>query len=690
MTKFKGLRIDVLCLIAVLISQAILICQEFGRYLPITDGWYVGLTKATKSAVLYKDVYFPFPPGTYFFEGYLPSLFKNPMFGEQVIHSISWMLLSVSFYLILRYSFPNFIAAVVSITALSIYFTQPGNIISGYFELMYLFFFVGTALLLWSAEGEKRLQHVLLFAAGTCLALSVTVKQSALLPVLLVIFSYLKSNWKSRREVAQFNTVLIFGGLCLPSTVVLTWAYQNHTLFEMFNSMLGGGKDVGGLSIVTTFGANVLPNIQMSSAVFLSALFVVIQLQPKHKKFWILEIVIIWFAFMQFSGFGLFDRWSQSPILGYLLILSLVSIMKIVLQRNSEIASVELEKSANSNSLLLTTLFLSLSAFIGIGVTQIDTASGSLSPNLQTWLTGFSASVSSNLVICGTVSVVGLYVASKFGVTLFLKETEQVRMRRLSKLVLLSTITFYLMNSFAGGIGVEVFAINIALVLGMILYFVQSRHGNYVLISLIMAFFVPWTVAASVFHVSQPYSWYGITEMPLNTPRKTPKAPGLSSFSLSVKSANDYDLIYDGVFAGMQIVNKGRSPVLLGPRNSGLAAMFDLDTYPLQCQILWWDMCPEKIALEDYQRIRNSPPELIIWTFEAEDTITSNQNGWRRESNSAVGLIQAWLSERIGKGYYRVLAETGKQPDLSDSKQPITRVLVHNPDEKSKYELFNF
>ena len=298
--------------------------------------------------------------------------------------------------------------------------------------------------------------------------------------------------------------------------------------------------------------------------------------------------------------------------------------------------------------------------------------------------------MSSNLVICGTVSVVGLYVASKFGVTLFLNESEQVRMRSVSKFVLLSTIAFYLMNSFAGGIGVEVFAINIALVLGMILYFVQTRHGSYVLISLIMAFLVPWTVAASVFHVSQPYSWFGITEMPLNTPRKTPKAPGLSSFSLSVKSANDFDLLYDGVVAGKQIVDKGNPPVLLGPRNSGLAIMFDLDTYPLKCQILWWDMCPEKIALEDYQRIRSSPPDLVIWTFEARDTITSNQSGWRRESDSAVGLIQAWLSERIGKGYYRVVSETGKQVGLSDSQQPITRVLVHNPDEKSKYDLFNF
>ena len=690
MTKFKGLRIDVLCLIAVLISQTILIYQEFGRYLPITDGWYVGLTRATKSAVLYKDVYFPFPPGTYFFEGYLPSLFKNPMFGEQVIHSISWMLLSLFFYLILRYIFPNLIAALVSVTVLTIYFTQPGNIISGYFELMYLFFFAGMALLLWSTEGEKRLQHVMLFAAGSCLALSVTVKQTALLPVLLVIFSYLKSNWKSRREVAQFNTVLIFGGLCLPTMVVLTWAFQNHTLFEMFNSMLGGGKDVGGLSIVTTFGANVLPNIQMSSAVFLVALLVVIQFQPKHNKFRNLEIAVIWCAFMQFSGFGLFDHWNQSPILGYLLIFSLFLITRIYVQRNLEIESVELEKSANPNSLFLTTLLLSLSAFIGIGVTQIDTDRGNLSPNLQTWLTGFSASVSSNLVICGTVSVVGLYVASKFGVTLFLNESEQVRMRSVSKFVLLSTIAFYLMNSFAGGIGVEVFAINIALVLGMILYFVQTRHGSYVLISLIMAFLVPWTVAASVFHVSQPYSWFGITEMPLNTPRKTPKAPGLSSFSLSVKSANDFDLLYDGVVAGKQIVDKGNPPVLLGPRNSGLAIMFDLDTYPLKCQILWWDMCPEKIALEDYQRIRSSPPDLVIWTFEARDTITSNQSGWRRESDSAVGLIQAWLSERIGKGYYRVVSETGKQVGLSDSQQPITRVLVHNPDEKSKYDLFNF
>ena len=690
MRRINQFRLDISCIFAVLLSQAILIFQEFGKYLPLTDGWYVGLTQATKSAVLYKDVYFPFPPGTYFFEGYLPSLFKNPMYGEQVIHSISWMVLSLSFYLILRYIFSNLIAAVVSITVLSIYFTQSGNIISGYFELMYLFFFAGTALLLWSTEGEIRFQRVMLFSAGTCLALSVTVKQTAVLPVLLLVYSYLKLIWKPRKNTALFNTALVLGGLCLPVTVVLTWAVQNHALFQMISSMSGGGKDVGGLSVITTLGSNVLPPIQLSSAFFLFALFVVIQFHFKSHKFRIFELVLIWCVFMQFSGFGLFDRWGQSPILGYLLVISIFSLIRTISPKNLEPDSTKFDSGDDSISLLLAMFFLALSTLIGIFITQIDTVRGSLSPNLQAWLSVLSATVSSNLVICGAVSVFGLYVASRFGVTVFLKEFEQNRIKIASKFVLLSTIAFYLMNSFAGGIGVEVFAINIALVLGMILYFVQSRHGNFAIISLIIVFLVPWTLAASVFHVSHPYSWFGITEMPLNTPRKTPKAPGLSSFSLSVKSANDYDLIYDGVFAGMQIVNKGRSPVLLGPRNSGLAAMFDLDTYPLQCQILWWDMCPEKIAFEDYQRIRNSPPELIIWTFEAKDTITSNQNGWRRESNSAVGLIQAWLSERIGKGYYRVLAETGKQPDLSDSQQPITQVLVHNPNERYRYELFNF
>jgi hypothetical protein len=687
-TKFKGLRIDVLCLIAVLISQTILIYQEFGRYLPITDGWYVGLTRATKSAVLYKDVYFPFPPGTYFFEGYLPSLFKNPMFGEQVIHSISWMLLSLFFYLILRYIFPNIIAAVVSITVLSIYFSQPGNIISGYFELMYLFFFAGAALLLWSTEGEKRLHHSLLFFGTLCLAISVTVKQTALLPVLLVIFYYLKLKWKLRKDVLPINFGLIFAGVCIPCAVVLTWAIKNQTFFQMIQSMLGGGKDVGGLSVITTAGSNMLPNISVASALFLLAVFIILQLKNQGYVFNVATLILSWCAFMQFSGFGPFDQWQQSPILGFYLVASVFWLVHMVSQQHSDRLKTRPTESFDSNSLLVATLLLSMSAFLGICVTRLRGSSGNLSPNLQAWFSDLSALISNNLVICGAVSVAGLYIATKFNITLFLKSYEQKRIKIASGFFLTSTIAFYIMNSFAGGIGVEVFAINIALVLGIFLYSVQTRHGNSALIAFVLAFLIPWTVSASVFHVNHPYSWFGITEKALNTPRKTPKAPGLSSFSLSVQSADDYDLLYDGVIAAGEIINKDRISVLLGPRNIGLSSMFNLETYALHCPILWWDMCPEKYALGDYEQIQHSPPSLVIWSFEPQSTITSNENGWRRQSTSAVGMIQSWLSQKIGNGYYRVLSETHKQVDVPDNQQVITRVLVHDPNKK--YELFNF
>ena len=119
--------------------QLFLIKAVFLAHLPITDGWYLTLARLSKVRIPYKDFYIPFPPGTPFFEGFLPLLFPNIFVGEQIIHVILWLMLCVACFALAR-ALTNVPGAVFAASiSCVLYFVQPGNIISGYFETMYAF-----------------------------------------------------------------------------------------------------------------------------------------------------------------------------------------------------------------------------------------------------------------------------------------------------------------------------------------------------------------------------------------------------------------------------------------------------------------------------------------------------------------------------------------------------------------------
>jgi hypothetical protein len=103
--------------------------------------------------------------------------------------------------------------------------------------------------------------------------------------------------------------------------------------------------------------------------------------------------------------------------------------------------------------------------------------------------------------------------------------------------------------------------------------------------------------------------------------------------------------------------------------------MFDVEIYPTRCPVIWWDICPESSAIENFNQLKSSPPLVVVWTFESDNNIVSNENGWRT-GKSTVSKIQTWLLREIGLGNYRVIAETHKLLDRPNESQVLTRVLV--------------
>jgi hypothetical protein len=657
-----------------LASQLLLIQQVFKRFLPVTDGWYMGIAQAAKSHLLYKEIDFPMPIGAVFFEGVIPNLFDNPIVAEQYIHSISWLIFSVAFYSIIRFAFSRYVTLVVSVTVLTFYFVQPGNIISGYFELMYMFYFLGWGFLLWSTSKIQSYKYTLLLGGSIFLTTSVAIKQTAILPVVCSLIFYLWWAWKSERDSFVKTATTISIGVSGPFFAVLVWSLKNGVFVAMLQSMSGQGKNPGGLSIISTFGSTILPGNYLLLTFFATGILAITcfdLITILHK---VLMLVAFWILFIEFSGIAILSTGNFSALQGYIFFFSFVFLVnlcsKTFTEKFSHCTKIGYVKLLDF-SLLLALAFFPLVAF----ALHQHTPDNLLSPDWSTWFVGLGTTASSKFLVCGLASLVFVQIAKKRKVVVSFFEIPKSRFDFFANFLLISTMTFFFMNSFAGGPGVEVFALNIAIVLGIILQAVHFNFGKRVFVCCVLGFLIPWNIGASAMQIENPYSWYQLDELSLDSERLSPIAPRLSSFSLSTTSANDYNLLYQGVTDAQNLTQGKQTEVYFGSRNLGLASMFDVEIYPTRCPVIWWDICPESSAIENFNQLKSSPPLVVVWTFESDNNIVSNENGWRT-GKSTVSKIQTWLLREIGLGNYRVIAETHKLLDRPNESQVLTRVLV--------------
>ena len=657
-----------------LTSQFLLIQQVFKRFLPVTDGWYLGIAQAAKSSLLYKEIEFPMPIGAVFFEGVIPNLFNNPIVAEQYLHSISWLILSVAFYSILRFAFSRYVTLVVSVTVLTFYFAQPGNIISGYFELMYMFYFLGWGFLLWSTSKIQRYKYTLLLAGSIFLTTSVTVKQTAILPVICSLIFYLWWAWKSERDSFVKTVATISIGVSGPFFAVLIWSLKNGVFVAMLQSMSGQGKNPGGLSVITTFGSQILPGNYLLLTFFAVGILTITCFDFVTILHKVLMLIAFWILFIEFSGIAILSAGNFSALKGYMFFFSFVFLVdlgwKIFADKVPHYTKIRYVKLLDV-SLLLALAFFPLAAF----VFHQRTPDNLLSPDWSAWFVDLGTSAGSKFLVCGLASLVFVHIAKKREVVVSFFEIPKSQLVVFANFLLISTMTFFFMNSFAGGPGVEVFALNIAFVLGVILQAIHFNFGKRVFVCCALGFLIPWNIGASAMQIQNPYSWYQLDELPLDSERLSPIAPRLSSFSLSTTSANDYNLLYQGVTDAQNLTQGKQTEIYFGSRNLGLASMFDVEVYPTRCPVLWWDICPELSAIENFNQLKSRPPLVVVWTFESDMNIVSNENGWRT-GKSAISKIQTWLLHEIGLGNYRVIAETHKLLDRPNESQILTRVLV--------------
>ncbi len=623
------------------------------KALPLTSGWFMAAASEATKRTIYKDFFWFTPPGAVFFEGVVPNLFPSPFFAQDLVHLAYWIFLSVFLYRLISLLSGHITGFISSTIPLTIYFVQPGNIISGYFETAFGFQIAGLFYLVKALNNGSRKQS---FLAGLFLGLSVTIRLTAL-PFLLVVVasSFLKFR-RIKGPIKELRPGPIALGASIPWLLILLWSFRSQNTIAMFESIFQTGSKAGIAGWSQIFAASVI---------------------QFNLNIWLI-VVIVWALGIRLVQKNEFEQ-LHSQLIGVVSLTGLFAIALNFLNDNAGVQLLEgflfpivvaatvfiyslqefLATSKRRFFWLSTITFLLLALSIVIGWTlSISNADYRPLAGFQWWhLRDIARSGSTNVIDIGW-----------FGFLMAL-----VSPRYVSHLVTRQSIYFLAMSiglmrvtdSVAGGQSAETLLVGISLGLVVLINLIRPINSYLAIYAprLLLIILMPGLI---LIQRETPYSWLGITRAPLSSNDSN------LSFRKSpfVLSAADSDF-YNQVNQIVQENEISESDVFFATRNVGLSVLFNINRYPIQCVVLWWDVCPEQLAREDFQRVQKSPPLFAFITFESYDVINSNEDAWNGGMDSYQRKIQEYFQSLIDSGEYRVLLTYTHSPLSASSAKTL-------------------
>ena len=673
-------RNDLSAVIGLTAIQVLQIALVFGKFIPSSYGWFLNWAEISKQRNLYTDFFYPFPPGSLWLHGILPTTFNNPVIAEQIISSIIWILSVVTIFFTLRIWFSVTIAfSATLITSIS-YFTQPYNVIAGYFESGALLLLSGLAITIYAVRSTsgKWIRNAAFVSSGALLASSGLIKQTFWFPagIALIGFCYLAFRGHIKENIAftpkqfllltvGFFAPLLFVGLSL----------SNRGALEVFFSQVfsGSAKDpsldflvdwsIGDLISSGSLAASIV--VLGSSLIFLRYKSNDNNSDRKHlyaTLFLYLGLVAL-IEPRVFLGQRL-NLFELGVITIYILFVSL-AYYYVWLQR------IGYRKQFQKKYDIVVLFFLvTLSSLFGLKI-----ASGP-SEALRAPAGGF-------LLTLGGVTVV---VA-----ILFLTLTHQ---RIYNSWIVdgnqqLTIIWFWVIashifiGSLSGGLSLEQMWPASAFALALIAQSLLQTSRN--LIVIVSPAIVLCCLSMISFQMYNPYTWWGINEPSIAklTGKQPDSVDYLRSTKIVSKESRKYysriqQMVNSNTWNDTELVTSSKSRTLAGPNNAGEIEIFGLNSYELNCPVLWWDVCPEDYLTKDVNQIVSDPPEIILWNMPPEWVQVGHERAFRNGEKSNMRVLNRWIAAQSVGARYELLGKL----NLPDEKKSDwnTWVLIQRSD----------
>jgi len=671
---------DLIGALTVFTTQAVICFANFKRLMPTSAGWYLTWAEEASRRIVYKDFFFPFPPGALFFEGVIPTKFSQSFAMQETWNIFTWLGLSLAIYALARLFSSVPISIVASTIGLVSYICTPGKIIAGYYETMLAFLIIGLVSIIYGFRLERsRLILVGIFAVS----MSTLVKQTAWGPAFFILMFTSIYLWRQESQQKLFRLFLLFA--TAPWLVVTAWNLRVGNFISMWSALLsGGGKGSNKFGFVTTFLGGLTPVTPRWPFLVLFVSLILTLILDLRSNFRRISLsALISYCFLSLLMDENFSLSGTSRVQNFFFWIGLLTIGYCILRWLKQLQSIPL---AQNQSLIvdhwdiwLVSFLVLLMLICGFLVQPAKDTQDVFSLDFQLWFRQAGEHLMTSMsgfFILSILLLILLYNARDF---LIRPPTLLSRLTRLDILILLAFIVMQqLMNAFAGSPSVEMYLVSIVIclsVIGETLRTLIDRHGLLLFVSLSM----PWVAFMVPIKLENPYSWMGNSEASLSAQRVTLDVGRAVDFQVETVRARVLQTIDTELKRSETFVQDKR--VFFAIRNAGMAALFDVEPYPLKCVVLWWDVCPEPLAKMDRMNLAKNPPSRIVWTNESEPIYKANESVWLKGKVSSVSQIKLWIEEEVARGRYIKALDITYEPGNESAR---TVIYLRNFSEDSK------
>lgn len=144
-----------------------------------------------------------------------------------------------------------------------------------------------------------------------------------------------------------------------------------------------------------------------------------------------------------------------------------------------------------------------------------------------------------------------------------------------------------------------------------------------------------------------PYSWWGYTEEPLYAKTETVDIPMLKGFKFSPKEKKRYEELYKLV-----VENSTEEQTVLGFPYIKIINLVANRTNEIGfVPVYFFDVCSDSYAIEDAKKIKQNPPDILIWQDLTEECWNVHEEFFRKSDRMGQRDIQEWFVDVKNEKY---------------------------------------
>ena len=540
-------------LFAVLLYNSI----YFNRYFSVTEGWFSAYAHLIRHGLVpYRDFYLFITPLYPLQLAAFQAVFGESFIALRIFGVGIVLLLSFFLYLILARRFSPLVSAIAAVTAIIYYQSGVAHIAYDFIQVFSVFVLAATYLIIrYSDEdsvvklGTNQNGVALLFLAGILVSLAFLTKQSN--GALVVVFSMVAVALATAGENFPYrlrNTSVYMLGMALPVLLMGLWLYFVGALTPFIDQVV--------------FGA-----IEAKGSIW-SILFSWIGRHVNRDYFTQLILALLY----------------ASPLFA-------ASLIGTVLVKRRE--SVGENQTTNLWKIFLYLVLFAVAIVIAIAFSSYG------SEIIKRWVVTPGIKLLQSIVAVSTALTFVLMVSA------VIRALAGLSFRR-RDLAISATMTLGLVfgNGTSAGIG----EVSVFLSFALVLAFLMSLPNVYgiakIVVGVVCLSLILFLINAKL---RQPYAWWYVSEPDVRESTTHPALPLLAGFRLSSNSTQ----VLEEATRIIQAYSRPGEDVFTFPNIPGFYVLADRWPHS-KVVVSWFDFLPDILAKAEANRLRASPPVIIV------------------------------------------------------------------------------